>query len=90
MGWAIADNFLDIAALGYVLLNSASLPAASPTAAHALERQLAKQKACKARRGQSVSLCNLVPAVRCANLNHLAIGMIAMVPNLDRRADVSS
>jgi hypothetical protein len=33
MGWAIADNFLDIAALGYVLLNSASLLAAPPTAA---------------------------------------------------------
>jgi hypothetical protein len=30
-------NFLDIAALRYVLLNSAPLPAAPPTAAHALE-----------------------------------------------------
>ena len=32
-----------------------------------------------------------MPAVRCANLNHLAIGMIAIgAEPLDRRADVSS
>jgi hypothetical protein len=39
------NNFLDIVALGYVLLNSASLSAAPPTTARALERQFAKQSA---------------------------------------------
>jgi hypothetical protein len=43
-GWAIADNFLDIAARWYVLLNSAVTGGATM-------RQLAKQTAWKARRG---------------------------------------
>jgi hypothetical protein len=43
-GWAIADNFLDVAARWYVLLNSAVTGGATM-------RQLAKQTAWKARRG---------------------------------------